>query len=120
MIAGILGIFLAVKFISGVSLMVVPGKSSFFGIELTSVWEILILVGAVLGLVNFFIKPILKFITTPIRIITFGIATLLINIFLIWLVDIFFPEFIINGLVPLFWTSLIIWAVNSILLKFKK
>ena len=120
MIAGILGTFLAVKFITGVSLKIIPGQSSFFGIEIISVWEILILVGAVLGLVNFFIKPILKFITTPIRIITFGLATLLINMFLIWLVDIFFPEFIVDGLIPLFWMSLIIWTVNSILLKFKK
>ena len=119
-IAGILGMFLAVKFISGVSLRIIPGQSSFFGIELTSVWEVLILVGVVLGLVNFFIKPILKFVTTPIRIITFGLATLLINMFLIWIVDVFFPELVINGLIPLFWTSLVIWAANSILLKFKK
>ena len=112
--------FLAVKFISGVILRIIPGQSSFFGIELTSVWEVLILVGVVLGLVNFFIKPILKFVTTPIRIITFGLATLLINMFLIWIVDVFFPELVINGLIPLFWTSLVIWAANSILLKFKK
>ena len=42
-IAGILGIFLASRFVPGVSLEVIPGQSTFFGIELAANWQILIL-----------------------------------------------------------------------------
>jgi len=34
---------------------------------------------------------------------------------MIWLVDIFFEELIIVGIVPLFWTTLIIWGLSTIL-----
>ena len=71
-VGGILGIFLAVKFVLGVSLKVLP-DSSFFGIILTQFWQILFLVGGILGLINFFIKPILDKITLPLKILTFGL-----------------------------------------------
>ena len=102
-VAGILGIFLAQRYVPGV--------------EFTGNWQTLVLAGVILGLINFFIKPILKIITLPLRIITLGLFGLVINMFLVWLVDIFFPELIIEGIIPLFWTSLIIWALAFILIK---
>lgn len=97
--AGALGIWLAAKFVPGV--------------EFTGPIKELLLAGAVLGLINFFIKPILRAITLPLRIITLGLFSLIINMFLIWIVDIFFgSEFEIAGLAALFWTTLIIWALN--------
>lgn len=117
-IASILGIWLATFFIPEVSLKIIPGQSSFWGIEFTATWQILILVGGCLGLINFFIKPILKFITLPIRALTFGFFTLVINMILVWVADLLFPEFLIQGIIPLFWTTIIIWGLNLILLKF--
>lgn len=113
-IAGILGIFLATQFVPGVGLEIIPGQSEFFGIGLTEKWQILCLVGLILGLINFFIKPILKAITLPLRILTFGLISLVINMLLVWIVaDILFPgEIEISGLVPLFWTTIIIWALS--------
>ena len=102
-IAGILGIFLATNFVSGVNLEIVPGQPSLFGIEFGSGWQILILVGGCLGLMNFFIKPVLKFITLPLRALTFGLFTLAINMFLVWVADVLFPELSIQGIIPLFW-----------------
>ena len=114
-IAGILGIFLATQFVPGVGLEIIPGQSEFFGIELTEKWQILCLVGLVLGLINFFIKPILKAITLPLRILTFGLFSLIINIFLIWIVDVVFLELEILGVLPLFWTTIIIWGISFFL-----
>lgn len=116
-IAGILGIFLATKFVPGVSLEVIPGQSSLFGIDFTASWQILLLAGSVLGLINFFIKPVLKMITLPLRILTFGLFSLVINMLMVWLVDIIFPELIIPGIIPLFWTSLIVWGLAFVLTK---
>ncbi len=114
-IAGILGIFLATKFVPGVSLEIIPGQSSLFGIEFTASWQILLLVGSALGLINFFIKPVLKMITLPLRILTFGLFSLVINMVMVWTVDILFPELVIQGIIPLFWTTVIIWGVSLLL-----
>ncbi len=114
-IAGILGIFLATKFVPGVSLEIIPGESSLFGIEFTTSWQILLLVGGCLGLVNFFIKPLLKMITLPLRILTFGLFSLVINVVMVWGIDILFPELTIVGIIPLFWTTVVIWGVSLLL-----
>jgi putative membrane protein len=98
-ISGILGLFLAARFIPGVE---------FYGTFL-----MLVIVGLVIGLINFYIKPFLKVISFPIRILTLGIFSLIIDMALIWFVEIIFPrELEITGLMPLFYTTLIIWALN--------
>ncbi|MFH1656381.1 MAG: phage holin family protein [Candidatus Nealsonbacteria bacterium] len=101
-ISGILGIFLASRFVPG--------------IEFSGSTQILLIAGTILGLVNFFIKPILKIISLPLRILTLGLFSLVINMVLVWLVvDILFPNDLeIIGLIPLFWTTIIIWALNMI------
>ncbi|OGZ18706.1 MAG: hypothetical protein A2175_00245 [Candidatus Nealsonbacteria bacterium RBG_13_42_11] len=101
LIGGVFTLWLAQRFVPGV--------------EFTGEMKYLILAGCFLGLINFFIKPILKIITLPLRILTFGLIGLVINMLIIWAVDIFFPELVIQGIVPLFWTSLIVWGVGFIL-----
>jgi len=117
-IAGTLGMWLAAIFVSGTEVEIIPGYSSLFGINFTQSWQIFILIGISIGLINSFIKPILKFIAIPVRILTLGIATLLIDMFLIWIVDILFPELIIKGLIALFWTTIIICLCGFLFSKF--
>jgi putative membrane protein len=111
-LVSILAIFLAVKFVPGVTLQVIPGKSIYFGIKFTQDWQILIFIGIVLGLINFFIKPILNLITLPLRILTFGLFSLIINMAIIFFLDVIFPELEIFGISALFFTSLIVWVLN--------
>jgi putative membrane protein len=119
-IAGALGIWLSAHFISNVEIRTIPGYSEFFGIEISSDWQIIVLIGIVIGIINSFLKPILKFITTPIRILTFGIASVLLNMFLIWIVDILFLELTIKGIIPLFWTTVFVWISSISVLSFCK
>lgn len=107
-IAGIVGIWLATMYVPRV--------------EFTGDWRTLVLAGVILGLINFFIKPILKVITLPLRIITFGLFGLVINMLMVWIVSLIFPELILpeqimQKMVPLFLTSLIVWGINFILIK---
>ena len=103
-IAGIIGIWLASQFVDGVIV-----KDS---------WQIFAWAGLILGLINYFIKPILNLITLPLRIITLGLFGLVINMAIIWLIDIIFKNQIeIAGLLPLFWTTLIVWLANLIIFK---
>jgi len=117
-IAGTLGIWLATIFVSGAEVKIIPGYSSLFGINFTQSWQIFILIGISIGLINSFIKPVLKFIAIPVRILTLGIATLLIDMFLIWIVDILFPELVIQGLIALFWTTIIVCLCGFLCSKF--
>ena len=104
-IVGILGLYLAI--------LLVPGVAISGGEELTQQGvKSLFLAGAVLGLINFFIKPIVKVITFPLRLLTFGLFGLVINMAMVWLVDIIFPELVIANLSAIFWTSLIVWLLS--------
>lgn len=102
-ISGALGLFLAARFVPGV--------------EFTGTYKTLIVIGAVLGFINFFIKPLLDKITLPLRVLTFGLFSLIINMFFVWLAaDVLFPgQMEIYGIIPLFWTTVILWVLNFFL-----
>lgn len=100
-VAGIGGLWIAVRYIPLVELE---------GTMLTLVYA-----GILLGLINAVIKPILKLITLPLRLLTLGLFGLVINIFMVWVVDIVFVELIITGLMPLFWTTLVVWGMSVVL-----
>ncbi|MDO8424605.1 MAG: phage holin family protein [bacterium] len=116
-IASILGLYLAQKFIPGVSLKPISGDSVYFGYALNQSWQVLVLTGGALGLMNTIVKPILKAVTLPLRIITFGLFSFVINILIVWVADIIFPELVIDGLIPLFWTTVIVWILGWFLAR---
>lgn len=101
LIAGVLTLWLAT--------IIVP-EVEFTG----NVW-LMILAGLVLALLNFIIRPIIELITLPIKIITLGLFSLVIGTLMVWIIDIIFPQLIIPGFLPLFWTALINWGVLVIL-----
>jgi len=114
-IGGVLSIYLATIFVPGVILTIIPGQNTFFGIEFTEQWQLLLIVGGILGLINVFIKPIISFITLPLKILTLGLFSFIVNMLIIWILDVLFLELIINGLVPLFFTAIISTTVNFLL-----
>jgi len=109
--AGILGLGIAVWLIPGVTIKILP-DSNFFGIILATKWHIIVLLGFVIGIVNSFVKPLLDAITLPIRIITLGAFGFVVNIVLVWGVDLIFREINIKWFMPIFWTTLVIWGLS--------
>jgi len=95
-------IFLAILFVPGISL-----QGSWVGV----IWLALIF-----GLVNAFLRPLLKLLTCPLIILTLGLFTLLINTFLFWLtgrIGQFFGIAIsINGFWPAFLGAVIVTIVS--------
>jgi len=116
-LAGILGIFLADRFVPGVEfkgpLFLIPKSEA----EISNFFGTLVFVGFSLGFLNSFIKPILNKITLPLRIITFNLSSLIIAMAMVWVVDIVFPELVVDGIVPLFWLTLIVWILGLIFQK---
>ena len=89
-------------------------------IKFTGDWLRLLTIGAVLGLLNFAVKPILKLFLGPLIVLTFGLFTLVINAFILWLVTWFFADLIIPLGWPLLWSTLVLSAINFIFHFFLK
>ena len=113
-IAGVLGLYLADRYIQGVEF---TGLLFFIPKSLDEFLSSLVFVGAFLGFLNSFIKPILNKIALPLRIITFNLFSLIIAMGMVLITEIIFPELDIHGIIPLFWTTLIVWGIGLILLK---
>lgn len=69
----------------------------------------------VIGIVNTFIRPILKLVTLPITIITFGIFALVINAATFWFAAWLVPGFEVSGIVPAFIGALVLSIVSTII-----
>ena len=86
----------------------------FSGVAIDGVWP-LIIGGAVLGIANTILKPILTLLTLPLVILTLGLFLFAINVAMLALAEWIAPDFSING----FWTyigaTIVVWLVNYIL-----
>jgi len=77
--------------------------------------EYLFLGGLTLALINTFIRPILKIVSFPFIILTFGLFHVVINIAILLLADYFLAELAIQDFWTLFLASIIIGIANAII-----
>jgi putative membrane protein len=70
--------------------------------------------GAVLGIANTVLKPVLAVVTLPLIVITLGFFYLLINIAMVALAEWVAPDFSIDGFWTYVGTVIVVWAVNWI------
>lgn len=77
------------------------------GIDLESGLMSIIWLALIFGLINALFRPLLKFLTCPLIILTLGLFTLVINTFLFWLTSVIGQSFglalIIND--PVWWNA---------------
>ncbi len=92
-LAGGLGLYLSSKFVAGFA--IADART-------------LIFAGLALGIINTILKPAINIISLPLRFLTFGLASVAINMIFVEIIDIVFPGIQIAGLVPLFWSTIII------------
>jgi len=76
-------------------------------------------VALVFGIVNAFIRPLLKFVTFPLIIVTFGIFALVVNGLMLWLTsslsDTLGLGFHVRGFGAAFWGALVVSIVSMLL-----
>jgi putative membrane protein len=86
----------------------------FSGVDIDGIWP-LIIGGAVLGIANTIVKPILTLLTLPLVLVTLGLFLFVINVAMLALAEWIAPDFSIDG----FWTyigaTIVVWLVNWIL-----
>jgi putative membrane protein len=72
------------------------------GVDVDSFYAALI-AAIILGVLNFFVRPVLLLLTLPITIVTLGLFTFVINAVLFWFAASFIDGFSVSS----FWTALI-------------
>jgi putative membrane protein len=87
------------------------------GVEVSSFWSALI-VALVLGLLNITVKPLLIILTIPITILTLGLFLLVINAFIILIVDGLISGFFVDGFLWALIFSLIVSLLQSLFSTF--
>jgi putative membrane protein len=84
----------------------------------TSAWLAFAVMAVILGLVNIFIRPILKFLSCAFIILTVGLFMLVINTFLLWFASWISQQlgvgFIVQWPWGAFWGSIIVSVVSFI------
>lgn len=86
----------------------------FSGINVNSLTDA-ILAAVILGIINAFIKPLVFLITLPINILSLGLFTLLINAFMLKVVDWMIPGFSIEGFLTALFGALTVSIVSTVI-----
>jgi len=82
------------------------------GIHFEGNWKWLILAGAVLGFINFFVKPVVKIISLPLIWVTLGMFTIVINVLMLNLAAKIVGALVIETWTASFWAVIVISVIN--------
>ena len=98
MVANALAVLAAARFVPGI----------IYSYEPINLLKIMV----VLALANALVKPVLKLLFSPLILLTLGLFTIVINIFMVWLAVYFAPGLSITGITAYFWAAIIIAVFN--------
>lgn len=89
------------------------------GLYFNGAWWQLGIVALIFGLLNALVRPVLKFLTCPLIILTLGLFVLVINAMMLWLTAkataAFGIDFRISGFWSAFWGALVISVISATL-----
>ncbi len=84
------------------------------GFLLAGAWTDWLVLGVILTILNFILKPILRFFLAPVIILTLGLGLILVNMLLLYLLDILSGNLTIQGVAALFFAALLFGIFNLI------
>jgi putative membrane protein len=83
-------------------------------VEVDSVGD-LVNAALVFGVLNTFLKPLVKLVTLPLAVVTLRLAWFFVAMLMLKLTAVIVSGFDIHGLRALFWATLVVWLVNLVL-----
>jgi uncharacterized membrane protein YvlD (DUF360 family) len=113
-VSSLLTVFLATKFIGGVSVEIIPGESNYFGFNFTKDWQMKVFIGLVLAFISFVVISVFNIVALPLKFFGFGFLAFFVDLAIIWFLDVIFPELKIVKLSSLLLTTLLFWFLNSL------
>ncbi len=87
------------------------------GIAVSGGWTTILLVALAWSVITLIIRPVLRILTLPITIITFGLFSFVLNAALFWAMTLVVPGFVVAGIVPAFLGAVILSIVNWFMQK---
>jgi putative membrane protein len=100
-----------------VAVLIVDGLD--FSFDSEQAWLKFVVVALIFGLVNTFVKPILKLLTLPITMVTLGLFLLVINALMLlltgWISDQLDLGFVVDGFLPALLGAIVISIVGFLL-----
>jgi putative membrane protein len=81
-------------------------------------WYVAVIAGAVFGLVNWLVKPVVTLLALPAIILTLGIALFFVNLLMLALTAWLVTGFDLTGFWPAVGATLVVWVVNAALTSF--
>ncbi|MDP3778987.1 MAG: phage holin family protein [bacterium] len=97
-VANAVGLYAAAYFLTGVSL--------------SGGWQGLLMAAVILAVLHTILRPILKIVTAPLVLITFGLFTVIINIAILWIADKYLTQIAFADLYSLAVSAVIITVAN--------
>lgn len=77
-----------------------------------------LIAGAVIGLMNMFVKPIVRVITLPLNVLTLGLFGFLVNAVLFWVASLVVPGFevttYVGGILGALIIAIAFWVINKL------
>ncbi|HET7011509.1 MAG TPA: phage holin family protein [Anaerolineales bacterium] len=102
----------------GAAVLLVPG----IRVESDRAWLTVAAMAIILGLVNAFVRPLLKLLSCPLILVTMGLFLLVVNAFTLWLASAIAAAigvpFFVDGFWPAFVGGLVISVVSFLLSMF--
>lgn len=105
-LANALGIYAATQVVSGFSF--------------TGTYTQLAIAAIIFAIINWLIRPVLRFVTSPVIFITFGIFMIIVNMAMLWILDLLTSSLAILNLSALFWSTILIGFINLLIMPSKK
>lgn len=109
-----LALWVASRYLNGFE--VIPHAFPYLGfLKVTPFIQSFIAGGVILAVLNLILRPILKLVSFPFLIITFGLFNVVINLVILYLADWYLPELTISGFMAYLFGSFLIGIVNTFL-----
>jgi putative membrane protein len=80
----------------------------------------LLLAGAILGLVNLLVRPIVVLLALPAVLLSLGVALLFVNTLMLYITSLIVPELTVGGFASTFAGALVISATNLVLRRLSR
>jgi len=84
------------------------------GVSVNGSAKTLFVSAAVFGVLNTFLKPVMRLLTAPLALLTLGLAWFFVSMMMLWLTVIIVDGFSIDGFWQYVWATVIVWAVNLV------
>lgn len=85
------------------------------GITISGGWVNILLVALVWSIITMIIRPVLRILTFPLTVLTFGLFSFILNALLFWGMTLVVPGFAVTGFIPALLGALVLSILSSLI-----